>query len=122
MSSQDVVRTMAFLTHNWGVNQVTHILVSMVNAFLQSMGIITWFDEDRMVGEIRDTMAKGIENTRCVVVFITPTYRDKVNGTEDRDNCRYEFKYACRKKGPQKMIPVILDKSMLNSNIWGGIL
>ena len=122
MSTVSLDRTMAFLTHNWGEDQSNHLLVGLVNNILKSLGIDTWFDEDRMTGEVRDIMARAIENTRCVVVFITAEYRRKVNGTDDRDNCRYEFKYAVRELGPQKMIPVVVDKTMRNPATWKGIL
>jgi len=54
--------TMVFLTHNW--NDGNHERVSGVNRGLQSRGVVTWFDSDRMTGSIRKTMADGIENTQ----------------------------------------------------------
>ncbi len=44
-------RTQVFLTHNWGVENVNHIRVSRVNKYLQSRGVKTWFDDERMTGE-----------------------------------------------------------------------
>lgn len=80
-------RTMVFLTHNWADGN--HERVTAINAALQRRGIVTWFDSDRMEGSIRRTMTEGIENTQCVMVFITSIYRDKVNGADQRDNCAY---------------------------------
>jgi hypothetical protein len=75
-----------------------------------------------MTGQVHQVMAHGIENTECVVVFITSEYRNKVNGTELRDNCHYEFAYAARQLGPQRMVPVVMEKEMKNSREWKGIL
>jgi hypothetical protein len=41
-----------------------------------------------------------------------------VNGTEDRDNCRYEFTYGVEQKGPQRMVPVVMEERMLNAREW----
>ena len=54
----------AFLTHNWSTNQDgynNHEIVSKINKELQSYGVKTWFDEERMSGTIKKTMADGIE-------------------------------------------------------------
>ncbi len=36
-------------------------------------------------------MAEGLENTECVIVFVTKVYEQKINGYDARDNCKYEF-------------------------------
>lgn len=71
-----------------------------------------------MEGDIRRKMTEGIDNTLCMVVFVTDRYRNKINGIEDRDNCRYEFTYGVDQHGPQKMIPVVMADRMLNSREW----
>jgi hypothetical protein len=61
-----------FLTHDWGEKGVNHRRVSKVNKILkEKYGLTTWFDEDRMDGDVRTTMTKGIENSMCMVIFIT---------------------------------------------------
>ena len=87
-------RTHAFVTHDWGEGGRNHALISQINALLKKLGINTWYDEERMSGDIQDAMAEGIENTLCVVVFITSRYYNKVNGKDSRDNCRFEFRHA----------------------------
>src|SRR5262249_40871192 len=47
-----LVRTKAFLTHAWGIHNVDHLRVSKVNKALQKRGLVTWFDEDRMIDNI----------------------------------------------------------------------
>ena len=82
----------------------------------------TWFDETQMDGNIRFRMAEGIDNTKCVVVFITKEYRDKVNGIDMTDNCKYEFSYAMNQLGSQNMIPVVLEAEMRDTKKWKGEL
>lgn len=112
--------TDCFLTHNWADGN--HVRVQTINKALQKRGLRTWFDDDRMKGQIYKTMARGIENTSSVVVFITRLYMDKVNGDDERDNCQLEFAHAVRQLGPQKMVPVVMDKDMRDPKLWKGQL
>jgi hypothetical protein len=75
-----------------------------------------------MDGNLRFRMAEGIDNTKCVVVFITREYRDKVNGIDMTDNCKYEFSYAMNQLGSQNMIPVVLETEMRDTKKWKGEL
>ena len=54
-------------------------------------------------------MVEGIESSDVIVVFVTEAYRDKVNTDNGRDNCRFEFKHAFEQKGPELMIPVVIE-------------
>lgn len=65
-------------------------------------------------------MASGIDNSQCVVVFITKRYVDKVGGTNPEDNCQLEFNYAARRKGANKMIGVVMEKRMSDTSTWVG--
>lgn len=115
----------AFLTHNWSTNQDgcnNHEIVSKINKELQSYGVKTWFDEERMIGTIKKTMADGIEQSAVVVVFITQTYIDKVNQGNSQDNCYYEFGLADRRLGSSHMIPVCMEKRLQDPNTWTGIV
>ena len=90
-----------FLSHNWGIDKLgrnNHDRVSTINKELKNLGYRTWFDEERIKGEIVNRMADGIERTQCVIVFITKKYLDKVTGERANDNCRLEFDYAARTK------------------------
>ena len=49
-------------------------------------------------------MTDGIDDSLAMVVFVTKAYLDKVNGKEERDNCRYEFTYGVEQKGQQNMV------------------
>jgi hypothetical protein len=119
--TKPITHTDCFLTHDWGDDETgrsNHDRVAKINQALKNRGLITWFDEDRMEGNVRRQMTDGIENTQCVLVFITNRYRNKVNGTDDRDNCRYEFNHAVEQLGPQNMISVVMEESMLVSRDW----
>ena len=116
------IKTDCFLSHNWGEQNKNHHFVKRVNMELQKRGLKTWFDENQMDGNIRFRMAEGIDNTKCVVVFITKEYRDKVNGIDMTDNCKYEFSYAMNQLGSQNMIPVILEAEMRDTKKWKGEL
>mmetsp|Transcript_29591 Transcript_29591/g.32225 ORF Transcript_29591/g.32225 Transcript_29591/m.32225 type:complete len:559 (+) Transcript_29591:45-1721(+) len=117
--------TDVFLTHDWGEDELgrsNHVRVSKVNKFLQSRGLKTWFDEERMTGNIRDKMAEGIENTKLILVFITEKYRNKVNSNNAIDNCYFEFNYATLEKSGNFMIPVVMEPRMRNPRDWKGRL
>ena len=111
-----------FMTHNWGEGNGNHLKVARINEALQKRGIVTWFDGDRMDGDTRQQMIEGIENSTVVVVFITDLYRNKVNQADDRDNCRFEFKYSFEQKGNKFMVPVVMEAAMKNAQEWKGYL
>ena len=112
-----------FLSHNWGKDDSgrdNHYRVSLINKELKKIGYQTWFDADRMTGDIVKQMSQGIEKTKGVLVFITRQYLDKVTGEDSSDNCKLEFEYATRNKTSSKMIAVIMENSMSNSREWTG--
>jgi hypothetical protein len=111
-----------FITHNWGKQNFNHQQVARINAALKARGIITWFDDDRMRGNVRKKMTTGIENTKCMLVCITSEYKDKVNSNDDRDNCRYEFTYGVEQLGPQRMVVLVMEPEMKNPRNWKGEL
>eukprot|EP00899_Mesostigma_viride_P008417 jgi/Mesvir1/17577/Mv08812-RA.7 len=110
-----------FLTHAWGKNNKNHKRVARVNAALKKLGFTTWFDDDRMVGQIRQQMCTGIGNSRAVLVFITADYMEKVNSEQD-NNCQLEFNYAVDKKKSKLMIPIVMEKDFLDPEKWDGPL
>ena len=68
-----------------------HERVSRVNAALQAAGLVTWFDEERMHGDVVAQMTDGIDHSSLVLVFITHNYINKVAGfgpNGANDNCK----------------------------------
>ena len=112
-----------FLTHEWGVDENkrdNHSRVKAVNTALQAKGLVTWFDEDRMTGNIVDQMCKGIDGSACIAVFVTQRYIDKVGGSNANDNCKKEFSYAAARKGANVMIPIVMEDRVRNPRQWSG--
>ena len=111
------------LSHNWGKDDSgrdNHYRVSLINKELKKIGYQTWFDADRMTGDIVKQMSQGIEQTKGVLVFITRRYLEKVIDEDSSDNCKLEFEYATRNKTSSKMIAVLMEKSMSKSREWTG--
>ena len=113
--------TDVFLSHNWGEDgsgRDNHRRVSVINQELKNMGYKTWFDEDKMAGNIAERMSEGIEQTKAVIIFLTRKYYEKVNGGNDLDNCKREFIYAVQRKTPAKMLVVVMEECMRNTSTW----
>lgn len=121
-ASSSIIQSDCFLSHNWGEKHINHQHVQKINVALQKRGLNTWFDENKLDGNIRYKMAEGIDNTKCVVVFVTKEYRDKVNGLDMKDNCKYEFAYAMNQLGSQNMVSVVMEAEMRETNKWKGEL
>ena len=112
-----------FLSHNWGKDELgrdNHQRVSLINKELKECGYETWFDEEKMEGNIVKQMCQGIDQTKGIIVFITRRYLKKVNGEDNSDNCKLEFNYASRRKTSSKMVAVVMDKSMHDTKTWTG--
>ena len=77
--------------------------VREINKILNSLSVRTWFDEERIVGNIKVEMTKGIDDSRWVVVFITKRYIDKIESGSMEVQCLmifpdrpYQMLCACR--------------------------
>ena len=107
--------TDVFLSHNWGTDEVgrdNHERVALINKALIKLGYCTWFDEEVLSGDIVDQITKGIEQTKCVIVFMTQKYLEKVNGGNATDFCQIEFCHASNVKTKDKMVAVIMEPCM----------
>ena len=116
-------KTDVFLTHDWGKDELgrgNHERVAVVNEALKELGYTTWFDSDRMTGDIMQQMASGIDKAKIVLVFITQRYVQKVRGKDEKDNCKLEFQYASRTKGKALMVPIIMEDRMEDPSTWKG--
>ena len=118
-------RTDVFLSHDWGKDEYgrdNHQRVSLINDELKARGYITWFDEQKLAGNIDVEMAQGIEQTEGVIAFITRRYYEKVNGENARDNCQKEFQHASEIKTRAKIVPVVMEESMRDATPWKGLV
>jgi hypothetical protein len=96
--------------------------VARINKKLKEYGLITWFDSDRMKGDIVEQMTNGIDDTQIVIVFITKNYMEKVGGANSTDNCKIEFNYSYRHKKPEMMIAVVMERGLPPAAKWKGAL
>lgn len=120
--SEMEIRNDVFLSHNWGKDESereNHKRVAIINKELKARGFRTWFDEEKISGNINNKMAQGIAQTKGVIVFLTRKYDIKVNGENAGDNCKKEFDYALRKKTIKKIVPVVMDECMRETSTWG---
>ena len=96
-----------------------------MNAALQAEGLTTWFDDQKMRGNINDQMADGIDSTDVVLVFITSRYLAKVSGRGEHgpnDNSKFEFDYALNRKGVERMLPIVMESRCRNPKTWQGVV
>ena len=115
--------TDVFLSHNWGKDEKgrdNHYRVSLINHKLNELGYRTWFDDHKIKGDIDDEISKGIEQTKCVIIFMTQWYHDKVNTDIPHDKCRLEFNHAKRTKTANKMVAIVMEPSMIVARKWKG--
>eukprot|EP00045_Choanoeca_perplexa_P015696 m.200876 g.200876 ORF g.200876 m.200876 type:complete len:369 (+) comp17056_c0_seq12:144-1250(+) len=108
----------AFMTHDWGAGNVNHERVVELAKNLQRCGLPVWIDEQEMTGDIATKMCKGIQDSDTVVVCLTERYMKKVNGDNDKDNCKLEFDYAASHHGKSKLIPVVMEKAVCDTHAW----
>jgi len=118
-----------FLSHNWGQApaHANHQRVNVVNTFLTSRNITTWFDGEKLKGDLRFMMRHGIENALIFCVFITDAYIDKISGGNQLDNCYYEFMYAVEhvkqsNKKYRSILPIVMEAKYKEKANWTGAL
>lgn len=111
-----------FLTHNWSDDlhgRNNHTRVARVNQGLKKRGFITWFDEERMTGHIRQTMANALYQSMSVAVFITRIYENKINSNNHADNCLYEFNATSNHSMlVNTRLAIGMETMMLNPRNW----
>lgn len=67
-------------------------------------------------------MAKSIERTKSLIVFITQKYLDKVTGEKASDNYKRESNYGVYKKTSSKTVPAIMERDMCDTSKRTGSL
>lgn len=112
--------TDAFITHEWGENKANHFFAMKINDFLKAKGLVTWFDEEKMEGNVKLKMTRGIDNAQAVLVCISPRYMQKVSGDNAGDNCKLEFDYASLRKTGSKMLGAVVDPTARDPTKWTG--
>jgi len=113
-----------FLSHDFGMDQHgrnIHQRVQLINQGLRKKGLITHFDDILPTGnDIVSHITTGINRSRCLVIFLTKGYMDKVIGNYPMDHCHIEFGYTLAKRHPDLIIPVVMEQGLLNPQSWLG--
>lgn len=121
MSSIPSLEWECFLTHDWGTKEdghANHKRVGEVYRALKAVGFNNWFDDVAMSGDITSAMRKGIDGSKCAIIFITKRYLEKINKEDTSDNCFQEFKYIFLQKKP--FVLVLMDGSVRQADINKG--
>ena len=118
------------LSHNWGDDaegRDNHARVLELNAALEAAGVTTWCDAHDMRAtppgapgaSIDAAMAGGIDRARLVLVCLTRRYIEKVQAA-GKDNVKFEFQYACGRKGVDKILVAVMEPGCRDTATWSG--
>jgi hypothetical protein len=98
---------------------MNHHRVEVINAYLTSHGLTTWFDSINNKGNMKDTIADAISSSHVFLVFLTSNYNSKISkGIKENDWCYLEYNYATRVLVPENMLLILLEPEMKNRSIW----
>ena len=93
--------------------------VSNVSArMLANMGWEVWLDEDQLTrgGDIGVGMARGIDKSDAVIIFLSEAYMKKVNTGNMKDNVYKEFNYTIFRS--KRVVPVVMEPLLLELKNW----
>ena len=106
-----------FLSHAWGndsLNRNNHIRVKILANLLINKGYTVWLDETDLIGNIDNSIIKGITNCEIVLLCLTEQYCNKINNSvyenKPNDNCYKEWNFCLFKN--KSVIPVIMEPKM----------
>jgi hypothetical protein len=114
-----------FISHAWDEDDEgrdNHARAKRLNEGLEKLKVKTWFDDDKIQGNILQRMAEGIERSAVVLICVTRKYMENVNKKNSSNYCKLEFEYACSKRTPLCMLPVVMEESMTDTAAWNGVL
>ena len=118
----------AFVTHDWGVDgegRDNHERVIAVARALEKAGLRVWLDEQEMRGDVNQQMTDGIDDSACLLAFITKRYLLKAGGkgpNGDNDNCKLEFDYGLRRKKVENFVVAVMERGCMDPNEWQGVV
>ena len=106
-----------FLSHAWGndsLNRDNHERCKELYNLLVDKGYSVWFDENDMKGNIDNSIMKGINNAKIILLCLTEKYCNKINSAVNNnlpnDNCYKEWSYSLFKQ--KLIIPIIMEDNM----------
>lgn len=71
-----------------------------------------------LMEDLQQSICSAIDQSQVVVVCITKSYIQKVEGINGKETAKIEFGYSCRRKGFDKIIPVILEEELVHPSKW----
>ena len=106
-----------FLSHAWGIDSLgrdNHIRCKELYDLLVKNGYSVWFDDKDIKGNIDNSIIKGINNAKIILICLTEKYCNKINSAVNNnlpnDNCYKEWSYSLFKQ--KLIIPIIMDPNM----------
>jgi hypothetical protein len=106
-----------FLSHAWGNDSLgrdNHERCKELYNLLVNKGYSVWFDENDMKGNIDNSIIKGINNAKIILLCLTEKYCNKINSAVNNnlpnDNCYKEWSYSLFKQ--KLIIPIIMENNM----------
>ena len=106
-----------FLSHAWGNDSLgrdNHERCKELYNLLVDKGYSVWFDENDMKGNIDNSIIKGINNAKIILLCLTEKYCNKINSAVNNnlpnDNCYKEWSYSLFKQ--KLIIPIIMENNM----------
>ena len=116
-----------FISHAWGNDSLkrnNHERSKEIANYLIKKNYNVWFDEYDIYGNIDNSIMKGINNAKIIIICLTKRYCDKINKAVNNnflnDNCYKEWSYCLFKK--KIIIPIVMDIEMRDIYLQDGIV
>lgn len=114
-----------FLSHDWRTKGNHAKVMRIANELHKKHCISSWIDAEHLRGGVlARRIIRGIDQSRVFVCFLTESYCEKV-AAENKDNdrafgdwCFVEFHGALNLKTTKYMLPVVMEKSLLDTTKW----
>ena len=110
-----IIQPQVFISYAWeaaGTSKLTHLQTLLIQLAddLTRAGIITWFDKQRMTGDIKEQMRAGIRDSQYVLLIGTHRYAERTK-PDSNTNVRKELDFTLTeaKKSPDFLLPLMLE-------------
>eukprot|EP00301_Raphidiophrys_heterophryoidea_P021330 c5794_g1_i3.p1 GENE.c5794_g1_i3~~c5794_g1_i3.p1 ORF type:complete len:172 (+),score=30.53 c5794_g1_i3:355-870(+) len=118
-------RMTLYFAHNHKDNKHHGQIAQLSELCGRGLGVNVHHVEDLLrpaeMNYVLDLVSSGIEKCDLVVLFLTQSYVEAVNQTNNEgDLCKLEFGYISRRHQPSTIVPVVLDRNLLNTASWNG--
>jgi len=106
-----------FVSHAWGVEQANHKHVSKLVRELERIGLVVWFDEERLSRRMAGEISDGLNDSFLYLAYINKDFLEKIDSARTSDGidwCSVEFSSTMRRQGPHKSLCVVCEPEFLN--------